>query len=114
MPESGPILRMFEVRCRPGCRDRLLANFQSTSADVVRNEPGNRGYFFGRCIQDGEDTVLFVSVWESLEAVQDRFGAGWQESFLPDGYEELIEACSIRHLDVGSGWHVDDLSPADD
>jgi quinol monooxygenase YgiN len=109
MPETGPILRVFEVRCKPGCRDRLLENFATTSADVVRNEPGNRGYFFGRCIQGGEDTVLFVSVWEDLESVQSRFSEGWQESHLPEGYEDLIETCSIRHFDTGPGWHVDEL-----
>ena len=109
MHEDGPILRIFEVRTKPGCRDRLLENFASTSAAVVRGEPGNRGYFFGRCVQGGEDVVLFVSVWENLAAVKARFGDAWQESFMPPGYEDLIETHSIRHFDMQSGWHVDDL-----
>jgi len=28
---------------------------------------------------------------------------------MPDGYEDLIEACSVRHFDVNGGWHVDGL-----
>lgn len=45
-----------------------------------------------------EDSLVFVSVWESLEAVKGRFGADWQESFLPEGYDDLIEKCSVRHF----------------
>ena len=111
MSTGGPILRIFEVMCKPGCSDRLLENFKSTSADVVRDKPGNLGYFFGRCVQGGENTVMFVSVWSDLEAVKSRFGKDWQRSYLPEGYEDLIETCSIRHLDADSGWHVSDLSP---
>jgi len=110
MSDNGPILRMFEVRTKPGCTDKLLENFATTSAAVVRGEPGNRGYFFGKCVQGGENTVLFVSVWQSLDAVKARFGDDWQTSYMPQGYEELIEECSIRHMDVGSGWQVDTLA----
>lgn len=107
---DGPVLRIFEVRTKQGCVDKLLENFATTSADVVRDEPGNRGYFFGRCVQGGEDTVLFVSVWKDLDAVRARFGEDWESSYLPPGYEDLIDACSLRHVDVGSDWHVHDLS----
>lgn len=109
MQENGPILRIFEVRTKDGCKDKLLENFATTSAAVVRGNPGNLGYFFGDCIQGGGNVVMFVSVWENLAAVKARFGGDWQESYLPDGYEDLIEECSIRHLDAGAGWHVGDL-----
>ena len=113
MNEAGPILRLFEVRCRPGCRDKLMENSKTTSADVVRNRPGNRGYFFGYCVQGGEDTVMLVSIWRDLDAVKTRFGEDWQKSYLPYGYEDLIDECSIRHFDTGSGWHVDVASRDD-
>ncbi|MDJ0611735.1 MAG: antibiotic biosynthesis monooxygenase [Kiloniellales bacterium] len=110
MAGDGPILRVFEVRTREGCADRLLENFATKSADVVRGKPGNLGHFFGRCVQGGGNVVVFVSVWANLDAVKARFGQDWQSSFLPAGYEDLIEECSVRHFDVGSGWHVRDLS----
>ena len=106
---AGAILRMFEVRTKPGCAQTLLDNFATTSANVVRGQPGNLGYFFGECVQGGDDVVLFVSVWENLDAVKAQFGGDWQTSYLPDGYEDLIEACSIRHVDMGCGWHVDNV-----
>jgi hypothetical protein len=106
-PSPGPILRLFQVHAKPGCAAELIRKFGVTSAEVVRGHPGNQGYFFGHGVDADEDYVVFTSVWRDLDAVKARFGDTWQESFLPPGYEDLIEECSIRHIDVGVGWHVD-------
>ena len=110
MTQEGPVLRVFEARTKTGCIDKLMRKFATTSADVVKGQSGNAGYFFGRCVQGGENVVLFVSVWESMDAVKARFGGEWRSSYLPSGYQELIEDCSIRHFDLDAEWHVDDLS----
>lgn len=104
--KPGPIMRLFEVRTKPGCADQLLRNFATTSADVVRDEPGNEGYFFGRGVAHSDDVVMFASLWSDLEAVKARFGEDWRVSFLPDGYDALIEECSVRHIDLSGGWRV--------
>ncbi len=106
MVTEGPILRVFEVQTKPGCTDTLLANFATTSADVVRHEPGNLGYYFGRSVEGGGNNVTFVSVWDSLTSIKRRFGDDWQVSFMPDGYDDLIESYAVRHVDVSGGWHV--------
>lgn len=103
---DGPLLRIFEVRAKPGCVDALLEEFGTTSAAFVRDEPGNRGYFFGRCVHEDPNSVMFVSLWADLDAVKARFGDAWEDSYLPAGYDDLIEHCSIRHVDTGGGWHV--------
>lgn len=105
--DTGPILRLFEVTPKPGHAAELLAKFATTSAAVVQGEPGNAGYFFGQSLPSEGDTILFVSVWQDLAAVQARFGEDWQSSFLPEGYEALIDRHSLRHLNVSDGWHVD-------
>ena len=104
--ERGPILRLFEVTAKPGCATQLLAKFATTSAEVVEGEPGNEGYFFGREVETQRERILFASVWRDLDAVKARFGADWQTSFLPEGYESLIDSCSVRHVDLHDGWHV--------
>ena len=106
-PNSGPVLRVFQVQTKPGCTAELIAKFEVTSAQVVRGHPGNLGYFFGHGVEADENYVVFTSIWRDLDAVKERFGDKWQESFLPPGYEDLIEECSIRHIDVGAGWNVD-------
>ena len=109
MINAVPLLRVFEVRTKPGCADQLLQKFATTSSKVVQGQPGNKGYFYGKCVQGGDNVVLFVSVWKDLDAVKKRFGTDWQCSYLPAGYEDLIEDCSIRHFDVGASWHVENL-----
>ncbi|MBT8239844.1 MAG: antibiotic biosynthesis monooxygenase [Acidimicrobiia bacterium] len=104
---AGPILRLFEVRAKANNAAELLARFATTSAQVVLGEPGNEGYFFGREIAVDTETVLFASVWRDLDAVKARFGDDWQVSLLPEGYEAHIETCSVRHVDLSNGWHVD-------
>ena len=106
-PNSGPILRVFQVQTKPGRAAELIAKFGVTSAEVVQGLPGNLGYFFGHGVGSDDDYVVFTSIWRDLAAVQARFGETWRESFLPPGYEGLIEECSIRHSNVGTGWHVE-------
>lgn len=108
---NGPILRLFTARAKQGCRDELAQKFATTSVDVVRNEGGNVGYFYGPSVAEDEDHFVFASVWEDLEAVKDRFGEDWQSSYLPPGYADLIDDCSVRHFDLRSGWHLDDSPP---
>ena len=103
---TGPLLRLFQVKTRAGCAEELLSKFATTSADVVQNEPGNLGYFYGKGVTIDENTVVFASLWKDLGAVKERFGEDWQRSFLPEGYEPLIEECSVVHVDVSDGWHV--------
>lgn len=100
------IMRLFQVKARKNCASVLMEKFATTSADVVQNEPGNEGYLFGRGVAIDEDVVIFASFWKDLNAVKQRFGEDWQQSFLPAGYEDLIDECSLRHIDIGSGWHV--------
>ena len=104
--ETGPVLRLFEVKVRNGHARALLQKFSTTSADVVRNEPGNQGYFFGQGMLTDVGQLVFASLWKDLNAVKRRFGEDWQASFLPEGYEGMIEEHSIRHIDLSDGWFV--------
>ncbi|MEM7429374.1 MAG: antibiotic biosynthesis monooxygenase [Pseudomonadota bacterium] len=106
-PEAGMILRLFTVQARQDCVEELLAKFATTSAEVVQNEPGNEGYFFGKGVARDDGTVIFASLWKDLDAVKERFGADWQVSFLPPGYEALIDDCSVTHIQLNPGWRME-------
>ena len=103
---TGPIVRHFEAHAKPGCGAILAEKFRITSASVVADEPGNIGYYFGHEVGGDADVLIFASVWENLAAVKQRFGDTWQQSFLPEGYEDLIERCFVRHFDMNGGWQV--------
>lgn len=101
---GGSILRVFGARAKQGCADALVKKFATTSADVVRNQPGNQGYFFGKSLSDEGDVFVFISVWKDLASIRSRFGEEWESSYLPPGYAELIEECSIEHVALGRDW----------
>lgn len=94
------IIRVFEVQAKSGCADDLLKKLASTSVSVVEGKQGNLGYFFGKQPSTDTHDFVFVSVWTNLAAVKAHFGEEWETSFLPPGYADLIEACSIKHFEV--------------
>ena len=103
---GGPIMRLFEARAKEGRGDELAQKFATTSVEVVRDKPGNEGFFFGQSVAGENDVFVFASVWKDLDAVKERFGADWQSSYLPAGYADMIDECSVRHFELGSGWRL--------
>jgi len=93
------ILRIFEVRAKPGNAELLRQKLSDTSVSVVNGKPGNLGYFFGENLSSDENDLMFISVWKDLESIKSLFGKEWEESFLPEGYDEIIESCSIKHIE---------------
>ena len=53
-----------------------------------------------------KDKLRLGTIRMALAAVKQRFGDTWQQSFLPEGYEDLIERCFVRHFDMNGGWQV--------
>ena len=98
MKLNKSILRIFEVRAKPGNAGLLKRKLSYTSVAVVKGKPGNLGYFFGENLSSDGNDLMFISIWEDLESIKSRFGEDWQESFLPAGYAEIIESCSLRHV----------------
>lgn len=109
MKFNKAILRVFEVRAKPGKSSILKQKLSDTSILVVKGKPGNLGYFFGENLSSDENDLVFISIWQDLDTIKARFGEDWQESFLPEGYEEIIESCSIRHIEF-DGSLMDPLS----
>lgn len=98
MQLNKSIMRVFEVRAKPGMAELLKQKLSATSVEVVDGKPGNLGYFFGEVLSSAENDLVFISIWQDLESVKKRFGKDWAEAFLPEGYAEIIESCSIRHI----------------
>ncbi len=95
---SNYILRVFDVRAKAGKTELLKQKLSDTSVAVVKGKPGNLGYFFGENISSDGNDLVFISVWENLDSIKSNFGEDWEKSYLPEGYEEIIESCSIKHI----------------
>ena len=99
MQLNKSIMRVFEVRARSGKAKTLKQKLSDTSVSVVKGKPGNLGYFFGENLSSDENELVFISIWEDLESIKSHFGEDWQQSYLPEGYEDIIESCSIKHIE---------------
>ena len=93
------ILRVFEVQAKAGKAQLLKSKLADTSVAVVNGKPGNLGYFFGKTLSEDSNDLVFISLWQDIESIQALFGENWQQSYLPEGYAELIDHCSIRHIE---------------
>jgi len=100
MQLSKSILRVFDVRAKPGQAKILQQKLSDTSVSVVMGKPGNLGYFFGENLSSDGNDFVFISVWKDLDSIKSHFGKDWEQSYLPEGYEELIESCSIKHIEI--------------
>ncbi|MEM7020153.1 MAG: antibiotic biosynthesis monooxygenase, partial [Pseudomonadota bacterium] len=83
MELNKSILRVFEVRAKPGKAELLKQKLSSTSISVVNGKPGNLGYFFGENISSDKADLVFISIWEDLGAIKALFGEEWEASYLP-------------------------------
>lgn len=94
---SVPLLRIFKARAKPGCEAALAAKLATTSAQLVRDQPGLLSFLAGGPANDTDRTFVFATIWRDADALTAFFGQEWRVSLLPPGYAELIEVCSIEH-----------------
>ena len=94
----GNVLRVFEVKAKIGCEKVLKDKLSTTSIDVVRDKPGNKGFYVGEGIDKDDRILVFTSIWEDIDSIKRNFGADWKSAYLPPGYKALIDTCSIKHF----------------
>ena len=94
-----PIARVFRATAAPGCRDKLLQRFRSSSAALVNSKVGCLKYrILFKPVDASAPEVVFESIWRDLDAVKLAFGDAWQQSYLPEGYSSLMAAYSVHHF----------------
>lgn len=78
-----------------------MEKLRGESTRLVRDQPGCIGWVAAGPSQDGVDRhLVFITFWESMEAVVDFAGHDVTQSVLPDGYAELIDSHSVEHLPI--------------
>ncbi len=94
---SVPLLRLFKARAKSGCEAALAKKIATTSAQLVRNQPGMLSFLAAGPTNDVDRDFVFVTIWRDADALKALFGQDWRVSLLPPGYSELIEECSVDH-----------------
>lgn len=92
------ILRVTRTRIKDGHDVDVL--------DVVRQlttqfgaVPGLRSARFGRAVQAEGWSLISVTEWDSLAAIQAVYGDGWAESTLLPGVEQFVLGTTVEHFE---------------
>ena|SRR5438128_4856355 len=82
--------------------DEYLDYLQKTGIEACRATPGNRGVTVLRRMADGRAEFLFISLWESMEAIRRFAGADVDRAvYYPEDRTFLLEMDPhVRHFEV--------------
>lgn len=94
---SVPLLRLFKARAKLGCEAALAKKLATTSAQLVRNQPGMLSFLAAGPANDFDRDFVFATIWRNADALKAFYGGDWRVSLLPPGYAELIDECSVDH-----------------
>lgn len=96
------ILRTWRGLTRTEDADRYLEYLRETGVKACEATPGNRGVFVGRRARDGRTEFLFLSLWDSVEAVQRFAGPDPERAvFYPEDDAFLVQKDEhVDHFDV--------------
>jgi heme-degrading monooxygenase HmoA len=96
------IARMWRGLTPESKADAYLEYLRQTGVRACRATPGNRGVFVLRRQADGSAEFLFVSLWESMQAVQRFAGPDLEKAvYYPEDAAFLLEMePGVVHYDV--------------
>jgi len=96
------IARMWRGLTPESKADAYLEYLRQTGVRACRATPGNRGVFVLRRQVDGRAEFLFVSLWESMQAVQCFAGPDLEKAvYYPEDAAFLLEMePGVAHYDV--------------
>ena len=96
------IARMWRGLTPESKADDYLEYLQQTGVRECRQTPGNRGVFVLRRRAEGRAEFLFVSLWESMQAVERFAGPDLEKAvYYPEDEAYLLEMePGVAHYDV--------------
>lgn len=96
------IARIWRGATREADADAYLKYMDSTGGNAARATAGNRGVQILRRIREGRAEFVFMSFWDSLDAVRRFAGPDPERAvFYPEDERYLIEAGpSVEHYEL--------------
>ena len=96
------IARIWRGRTVAAQADQYLDYLQKTGVEEIRATPGNRGVRILRHITGQEAEFLFVSFWDSLDAIQSFAGPDIERAvYFPEDTAFLLELePTVAHYEV--------------
>ena len=94
--------RIWRGATREADADAYLKYMDGTGGNAARSTDGNRGVQILRRIRDGRAEFVFISFWDSLDAIRRFAGPDPERAvFYPEDQRFLIEAeQSVAHFEL--------------
>jgi len=98
------IARIWRGATRAADADAYLAYISKAGGDAARATDGNRGVQILRRIRNGRAEFVFMSFWDSFDAIRRFAGPNLDRAvFYPEDERYLIEADpTVAHFEVAS------------
>jgi heme-degrading monooxygenase HmoA len=86
------IARIWRGQTDAAHADKYLAYLQETGVKEIRETPGNSGVRLLRRIADGRAEFIFISFWDSLDAIKAFAGPDIERAvYFPEDEAYLLE-----------------------
>ena len=94
------IQRCFSVEIDPELRDEFEEKFHGIALPDTLNSNGCRSVEIYRPTKSNPNTYLMISEWDSIDALQSKFGAAWQEASIPEVMRKFEVSHTINHYEI--------------
>ena len=95
------ILRVTRNRVIPGHEEHVLSILRDLTAGMGASITGLHSATFGRAMGDQDQGMSLVSIteWDSLEAIQAVYGERWADHTILPGAEAYILETTVEHFE---------------
>ena len=102
---EGQVTTISYIKVKPGMFDAYMRYLEKTGIPGSRGTPGNRGVYVLRRGDGANVHFLFVSLWESWDAIRAFAGGDVERArYYPEDRVFLLELePTVTHYEVGYG-----------
>lgn len=86
------------MRIKPELRAEFEPLFRTVALASVSGVSGCRQVTMGGPTPHTPDEYAMISVWDSVEGLQDFAGEDWSLPHIPQGMEKFVDECWVHHF----------------
>ena len=94
------VIRVFRAHVQPGRQADFEAMAQRLSLPLVQKQKGLLGFYAGRPLGHSRDEFVMVTLWDSLESVQQFVGPDWEQAVVPEEERPVLVDTFVHHYEA--------------
>jgi len=94
------VIRVFRAHVQPGRQADFEAMARRLSVPLVRKQKGLLGFYAGRPLGNSRDEFVMVTLWDSVESVQQFVGPDWEQAVVPEEERPVLVDTFVHHYET--------------